>query len=129
MSEHDIKMQALTENTVFDYDSHDDIRLHLNDEYRINVYAADMSKKEYKDMQKDLNKTIIGKGYSVTAWNNSSGYEYWSEDKNEANYIMITVHVNDISLVNKEDMNRDAIKLFYHFSQYDNQEYHNFGDE
>lgn len=70
-----------------------------------------LSKKEYEAMEKKLSKfEIKGKGFCVYAWNDSSGYNYWTKGQKEDNYIQITVDIKKPEIVNLREIH-DAVEL------------------
>lgn len=119
------KMENLAEATGLCFDGNDS-RL-FYDQDNIIVYAQIMSEEEYKKMIKALDFEIKGDGYTVYGWNDVSGYEYWTRDKEDnphswdSNYIQVTVRIENIDKVNPEQMKKDAEKVFNKF-YYD---YHN----
>ena len=117
-------MKLLAEATSLNFDGGcGEDRLHYDSD-RINVFAQHMTEKQYSAMEKLLNKkSIKGKGYEVYAWNDSSGYKYWSND-GDGNYIQITVKITDVNLIDIEQMKQDAEALFCFFQRFDNLEKH-----
>lgn len=70
-----------------------------------------LSKKEYEAMEKKLSKfEIKGKGFCVYAWNDSSGYNYWTKNQKEDNYIQITVAIENPEIVNLREIH-EAVEL------------------
>lgn len=124
----DVLIPQIAAQLKLNHDGHGDTRL-FYDQERITVFASDMSKTEYNAMEKDINSFLIkGKGFEVYAWNDCSGYEYWSRDKNESNYIQITANISNAKKVNLNEL-KDAInKAFDHFYGYDNTDCHNFNE-
>jgi len=54
-----------------------------------------MSEDEYTEMEKALDAfSIKGDGYEIGAWNDASGYDYWSAEGEDTNYIQVTVYVD-----------------------------------
>lgn len=124
------KMGALAVKTGLTHDGGDDDRLFVQDS-NINVFANDMSEKEYQDMEKDLNKKVIkGNGYQVYAWNDSSSYKYWKEagENGEANYIQVTaaIDLGKIDQVDAAKLKKDVDELDAYFAKYDNIDQHDF---
>ena len=122
MNEKMMKLLAKETKQQFDGGAGED-RLHF-DEERINVYASLMTEKQYQAMEKLLNKKVIkGKGYLVHAWNDSSGYKYWSKDEDDANYIQVTVCIQDMNKIDPDQLKKDVQTLFDFFhGKYDNTE-------
>jgi hypothetical protein len=85
-------MKHLAKETSLEFDgSKEETRLFTE---MINTFSSNMSKKEYAAMEKDLNEySIQGKGFQVYAWNDCSGYEYWTKQQEEDNYIQVTVSI------------------------------------
>lgn len=76
------------------------------------------SEKEYDAMEKAIEKnSVIGSGFEVYAWNDCSGYNYWTVKQNESNYIQITVHITDAN-ANPEEIKKAVEKLENIFFEY-----------
>lgn len=86
-------MEQLAKCLSLEYDGNGDNRLF--DEI-INTASKDMNKKKYLAMEKQIKDfSVKGLGFEVYAWNDASGYDYWTKSREEDNYIMITVSVDD----------------------------------
>lgn len=115
-------MEKLATKTDLNHDGHGDDRLFLGDE-RISVFANLMTESEYEKMEEEINKaSIVRKHYEVYAWNDSSGFEYWSEggETGDSNYIQITATINDPSKVDPDQLKADMMKLHNKLSHWDN---------
>jgi len=114
------------EVTILEHDGGDDTRLFLRN-MSIDVFASDMTKKEYQEMEKDLDKYILkGNGFKVYAWNDSSGYDYWTKNKHDSNYIQITVSIENFDVLDFKEIEKLANQAYEHFCGYDNTDYHDF---
>jgi len=106
------KMEILAEKTNLVFDGGDDDRLFVEEMDRFNIEA--MGSDIYEEWEQNLNHSKVkGEGFTVYAWNDSGGYEYWmSEEK--TNYMMVTVLIDDIdkALLNTDKI-QDAIGEFY----------------
>ena len=126
----DKQMQELAEKTGLVHDGGDDNRLFNED--TINVFASDMTKKQYDYMEKDINNTVINRRlYTVYAWNDCSGYKYWTQSHNESNYIQVSVHIKtkNVHKIDVEKLKEDVQNLFDRYScDYDNTDYHDFSN-
>lgn len=115
------KLKALADQCGLTLDSNDETRLFKDDE-KIHVYAQIMNQSDYDQMEKKIKETQIqGDGYSVYAWNDVSGFNYWHND-NSANYIQITASIKDIEEINPEKLKSDIDKLYNEFCLFDNSE-------
>lgn len=116
-------LKLIAKETELTFDGCDDSRLFYDNE-SIRVFAQLMSKKEYSKMEKELSKKEIkGEGYIVSAWNDASGYDYWSKYYDDCNYIQITAYINDLNLVDVNKLKIDCQELHdYYYSHYDNSE-------
>ncbi len=112
-------LEFIADTTGLTYDGGNDTRLFHSEMHH--VYASVMTEREYNKMERSLSKTIKGKGYTVYAWNDSSGYKYWNNDS-DANYIQITVDVQDLNKIDIKKLQSDVNKLFDHLEKYDNSE-------
>lgn len=96
------------------------------DEEPIGVHAPDMGRKEYSRMEADMkNYNIEKEKYSLYAWNDVSGFDYWNEEGHcgYTNYIMIEISIEDVTSLNDEDLEQleqDIDKFHSHFYQYHN---------
>lgn len=116
MSKQDIVAFAHTTKLIHDGDL-DDNRLHTPE--MITTKSLDMSKREYQAMQKDLNKfEIKGPGFVVYAWNDVSGYDYWTVTMKEDNYIQITCSITNVSKADPKRIREAIDKAESHFAQY-----------
>lgn len=78
---HELAMRELAKKTGLQFDGGDDYRLFVDDE-QIRVFAFFMSEDQYDRMEEEIDDlNIQGDGYSVYAWNDVSGYKYWSSDE------------------------------------------------
>lgn len=116
-------LKLIANETGLTFGGYDDSRL-FYDKKSINVFAQLMSKEEYSKMEKELNKNEIkGEGYTVYAWNDASGYDYWAKDNDDSNYIQVTAYINDLNLVDVNKLKIDCQELHdYYYSNYDNSE-------
>lgn len=65
-----------------------------------------LSREEYNKYEKILEHSGIGKRkYEIYFWNDSSGYEYWTLDQEEDNYIQATILIKDKYLTEKDIKN------------------------
>lgn len=105
------------------HDHGDDGRLFANKEHEIKVFANLMTKSEYREMEKAMRDSkIVGHGYSIGAWNDVSGYQFWKEcgENGEYNYIQITVYIEDLELINPAKLKLDVQKMYDKLSYFDN---------
>lgn len=109
-------MQQLAKNTRLTFDGGaDDNRLF---EETMFTNSKDMTIKEYTAMEKDLaNYNYIGNGFEVYAWNDCSGYEYWTLKQEEDNYIQVTIAITS-SKAKAEEIKKAATKAHNHFYKY-----------
>ena len=70
---------------------------------------------------------IKGNGYTVYAWNDVSGYDYWKREGegNSSNYIQITVAIETPD-VDPVTIKKDVETAYDHFCMYDNTDNHDF---
>lgn len=62
----------------------------------LHIYTLSMNKREYNAMERDINKyEDKGAGFTIYAWNDVSGYEYWTIKQEENNYIQITARIDN----------------------------------
>lgn len=114
-------MELIANETGMQFDGNDN-RLFFDDS-DTRVFAECMSEKEYSKMEKDLaKKEIKGKGYTVSAWNDCSGYKYWSKNEGESNYIQVTAYITDFNVIDMKKLQDDMNKLESYFQKYDNTE-------
>jgi len=122
------RMEQLAQLTGLQFDGGlDDQRLFL--EENINVFANDMTEKEYFEMQKQIDSfELKGQGFEVFCWNDSSSYDYWYEEglTDCSNYIMVTVLVTDLEKFDHKAALDAANEAFDNLSVWDNSEYHTF---
>lgn len=99
------------------------------DSEHISIFANEMTKKEYGAYEKALSGyDVKGKGFSIYAWNDVSGYAYWKNqgESHDANYIQITASIDDISKVDPKELKK-ALRMAYNsLSQFDNTDRHYF---
>jgi len=115
-------MKRLADKTNLTHDGSDDNRLFYDDE-DINVFAHLMSKEHYAMMEKELDSMGIERAaYSVSAWNDNSGYKYWKGEglNNSSNYIKVTAYIIDPKRVRPEQLIRDVKKVFERLWAWDN---------
>lgn len=94
-------MERLASETGLTFDGGDDNRLFAE---TIMVNTPEMSKSEYDSYEKDLNSVDVkGDGFEIYAWNDVSGYDYWSEE-GEYNYIQVTVLIKDADKVDSKKL-------------------------
>lgn len=95
------KIPSHIEGLDFDGDK-TDLRLHTSDNFRWAV----RNKKGYKAIEKQINEfNIQGNGWIVYTWHDISGYDYWMKQREENNYIQITVRF-DKARINFEEVER-----------------------
>lgn len=83
-----------------------------------------LSKKEYEAMENRINNFgITGKGFEVYAWNDSSGYNYWTKQQKEDNYIQITANISKPEIVNALELHKAIEKAELHFEKYRDENY------
>lgn len=112
---HDELMASLADQLDLTYDGSDE-RLFFNENH---AYTLHLTKKEYETMEKKLDKFIVkGKGFEVYAWNDISGYEYWTKQQKEDNYIQITAYVENPEIVNIFELNEALNKADEYFEEY-----------
>lgn len=126
-TEHEIKMKALADKTNLTFDGGDDNRL-FRDQPMITVHAPTLGYNSYRTMEKELRDFEIDKPkYTVYAWNDSSGWNYWKEEglTGGTNYIQITVVIKDVNLFPIEVINliHDVNELYDFFEKYDNMDF------
>lgn len=107
LSQFAIKMKELAALCQLEHDGQgDDNRLFSETMF---CDTLSLSKSEYSEMEKLLDKTKVkGKGFNVSAWNDCSGYEYWTKKQEENNYIQVTVYIDDPFKVDAQEL-RDAV--------------------
>jgi hypothetical protein len=126
MKTHDELMKDLAVKTETTFDAPGEDRLHYDFE-QIIVFAADMSREEYDLMEQELlDFEIKRKHYAIHAWNDSSGYDYWSKDPHESNYIQITARIDNPAKVKPAQLKRDLERAVCKFVTYHNIESHDF---
>lgn len=117
------QMKQLAHDAGLSYDGHNDDRM-FYDKDMIMVFASLMTKKEYSDMERDMNKyKVKGQGYEIYVWNDNSGYEYWKDEAKDGggNYIQVTAAVSDPEIVDAEKLKQDMEEAFDYFhGKYDN---------
>jgi len=112
-------LARLTE-TEFDGDPKD-LRLH---DQTIFTESLNYTKNEYKKMENDINNfELKGSGFSVYAFCDVSGYEYWTKNMEEDNYISICVAIDKNALMEERISSREIMiaidKARDHFSKYE----------
>lgn len=115
------KMKELAKKTDLKYDGGDDTRLFV--ENSLTVFVLPMSEENYKKMEEDLaSYSIKGEGYSVYGWNDVSGFNYWknSGESGDANYIQVTVDIENPDVVDPVKIKKDVQSATNHFEQYEN---------
>lgn len=110
-------MEALAYEVGANFDGGDgENRLHLE------IIFADtlsMTSKEYKAMERDLNKySVEGKGFTIGAWNDSSGYIYWNKTMEENNYVQVTAYITDLNSVNPIELRAALAEAQSYFEKY-----------
>lgn len=115
-------MQALAYATETDFDGDpEDLRLH---DQMINTRSLNFTKAQYKKMEDDINNfEIEGDGFGVYAFCDVSGYQYWTKNMKEDNYINIYVAIDENALL-KDKLSPLAImqaidEARNHFSKYE----------
>ena len=109
-------MPSLAKACGLTHDGQDDNRIF---DEMITTNSLQMSEKEYKAMEKDINSfSIRGQDFACGAWNDSSGFNYWNKQQKENNYIQITVYIKDPRNVNSEDVRMAIRKARNHFAKY-----------
>ncbi len=107
-------MDRLATETGLTHDGGDDSRLFSE---TIFTRSKDMTEKQYVAMEKDIEEyEFIGNGFEVYAWNDSSGYNYWTVRQEEDNYIQVTVNVT--GTVSSDEVFEAARKAQNHFLKY-----------
>lgn len=120
------QMKKIADILNMDYDGNGDDRLFHPE--NINTFVNLMDRDEYSQLEKELNDTkqIDRKNYTVYAWNDVSGYDYWHEGGKfqDSNYIQVTAHIKNVNLSSSElkQLENDIDELYWHFSGYDNTE-------
>ena len=107
-------MDRLATETGLTHDGGDDSRLFSE---TIFTRSKDMTEKQYVAMEKDLGKLALsGNGFEVYAWNDSSGYDYWTIRQEEDNYIQVTVNITGNA--NPKEVFEAARKAYNYFLKY-----------
>lgn len=110
-------MQALAKAAGLTFDGGQDNRLFA--EYMLITESKGYTKKEYTAMEKHIRKfSIKGPGFEVYAWNDISGYDYWTLEQEEDNYIQITALILDLKKVNKEKLKSAIEDAEIEFTKY-----------
>ena len=107
------EIPSLITEVIFDGDL-EDKRLHL--EPSINWWEED--KLEYEKVEEKIqNFSIERPKYTVYAWCDVSGFNYWIKQQEECNYIQISVvfSVDDITLDEVKQLEKDIDKAYNHF--------------
>lgn len=118
------KMKKLAEKTELEFDGGEN-ETRLFWPLDINVFVNLMNRKKYQKMEKQIKNTKkIGIGYEIYAWNDCGSYEYWKErgEEYDANYIMITVHIdpNMIDKIDTKKLMSDMKEIRNELSVWDN---------
>ncbi len=95
-----------------------DLRLHLDE--HISWFEEDEVK--YISIEKDIDvKEIKRLHYTVYAWCDASGYDYWMKQQEEHNYIQITVSFDKdyISTNDIKQLGNDLDEMYEYFSKYE----------
>jgi len=117
------QMLEIADKTKLVYDGGDDNRLFYDGD-RIDVYAPAIGYNKYRTMEKELrNFEIKREKYTVYAWNDISGWNYWKQE-GECNYIQITAclnnsNLNDIEIQQLIEDIDTAHCEFYHYHTID----------
>lgn len=119
------KMRVLAEKTGLTFDGGDDTRLFIEDSRFIEVHAPTLGYNYYRTMEKELRDFEIDKEkYTVRAWNDCGGWEYWKKEGllGSTNYIQVTVHIKDVNLTEKEvvELIHDTNEVYDKFCWYHN---------
>lgn len=115
------KMKELAKQTGLKFDGGDDTRLFV--ENSLTVFVLPISEKDYNEMKEDLaSYSVKGEGYSVYGWNDVSSFDYWKEqgENGDANYIQITVDIENPDVVDPIKIKKDVDTVTSHFDKYDN---------
>ncbi len=116
IEQHEKEMQELADKMGLTFDGGDDNRLFTN---YSSARTLQLSEEKYNKMETKLNDFCFkGEGFEVYAWNDCSGYEYWTIKQKEDNYIQITVNVLDALKVNPKELKDALIKTEQAFYQY-----------
>jgi hypothetical protein len=115
-------MENLARLTETEFDGNPkDLRLH---DQTIFTESLNYTKNKYKKMENDINNfELKGSGFSVYAFCDSSGYEYWTKNMEEDNYIGIYVAIDKNALMEERISSREIMiaikKARDHFSKYE----------
>jgi hypothetical protein len=123
------EMKELASLTNTEFDGGNDNRLFAYEGFNIDVFADQMTRRNYDLMCDDIRDyEIKGQGYEVYACNDISGYHYWRDctENNEPNYIHIVAVITNLDLVDAEKLKQDLLDCYDHFSHYHNLDSHNF---
>lgn len=105
-------MKAAQEYTGFHLGHQDDI---IDIEEDIQVNAFKMSEDDYSKMETQMKKTKkSGPSYEVYAWNDGSGYDYWSKEgeDGDTNYIKVTAHIKKVKSVDPKKLAADMEDVY-----------------
>lgn len=115
-------IKKLAKATGLEYETHNyEVRFFL--ESMIYVDATKMTEDEYDEMEKEIKSfSLKGEGYEIFAWNDVSGYDYWSQPDEETNYIQIEVKVDKdkIESIDPKQLKFDVEDAQNTFHQWDN---------
>jgi hypothetical protein len=86
-------IQAIANQVGCEFDGGDDRRIHAE---TLHVPTLRLSAEEYAAMEADINGyEKHGQGFTVYAWNDCSGYKYWTVQQRENNYIQVTAIIDE----------------------------------
>lgn len=107
------QMEALAETTGLTYDGNGDDRLFAE---TVHTNSETFSEAEYDAMEEAINSySVVGNGFEVGAWNDSSGYQYWNVRQQESNYIQVTAYITDISKVDPTELKKAVERAYDKF--------------
>lgn len=112
---HDELMYDLADQLDLTYDGNDE-RLFFNESH---AETLKLTKREYEAMEKKIDKFIIkGQGFEVYAWNDISGYNYWTKNEKTDNYIQITAYIKNPNQIDIFELNKALNKANDYFLEY-----------
>jgi len=120
----DKMIRDLAEKTGLTFDGGDN---RLFRDLDISVYASEMNEAEYSLMESQIETVVIDRdAYSVYAWNDVSGFDYWHSQgfDGDSNYIQVTVSVKDASQVDVAQLIQDVDAVHYSLSRWENAKEH-----
>lgn len=120
----DSMLPTLAEEAGLQYDGGGgENRLHAE---MITTNSLDLSEDQYGVMEEAISKLEIkGRGFTVYAWNDSSGYDYWTVRQRENNYIQITAAITDPRKVDTKELKRAISKAHGYFVSWNIEYYPN----